>query len=117
MCAVLAQDPDAATGWTSHSAAAVAGGAAMSAPDLFTQVDAETWLLERLKVGGHDPYAGGPYASLAERLGACIVRNGIACVIAGRGPDRRPETYQACFERLFQQPLVPKAARAQSKTR
>ncbi len=83
-----------------------------TSPGLFAQVDAETWLLERLKAQGHDPYVGGPYATHADRLGACIVRNGLACVIAGRGPDRRPETYAACFERLFGQPLVPKQSKS-----
>lgn len=75
-------------------------------PDLFSQVDAETWLAERLKQHGHDIYAGGPYETYADRLGVCIVRNGVACVIVGRGPNGRPESYRDFWERLYSRSLT-----------
>lgn len=68
--------------------------------DLFAQVDAEAWLAELLKAHGCDIYVGGPYETYADRLGACIVRNGMQMVVVGRR-EGRPETYRDCWERLY----------------
>ena len=81
---------------------------------LLVHIEAETWLANRLADHGCDIYDGGPYATYAERLGACILRNGLPCVIVGR-KDGKPESYAACFERIFGQPLVPKASRKLAK--
>jgi hypothetical protein len=85
-----------------------------SAPDLFTHLEAETWLAERLKAHGCDIYAGGPYAAYADRLGACIVRNGLACVIVGRNPDGKPESYAQLFQRIAGKALPKKATTSES---
>jgi hypothetical protein len=77
-------------------------------PDLLTELEAETWLAERLKAHGCDIYAGGPYASYADRLGAAIVRNGLACVIVGRGKDGKPESYAQLFQRIAGKALPKK---------
>lgn len=77
-------------------------------PDLLTPLDAETWLASRLAQHGCDIYnSAEPYATYADRLGACIVRNGMQCVIVGR-KDGKPESYAKCFERIAGKPL-PKA--------
>jgi hypothetical protein len=80
----------------------------VSQPDLLTHLEAETWLAERLKEHNCDIYAGGPYATYADRLGAAIVRNGLACVVVGRTPERKPETYAQLFQRIAGKAL-PKA--------
>jgi hypothetical protein len=82
---------------------------------LLVHVEAEAWLANRLADHGCDIYASAePYAAYADRLGACIVRNGLSCVIVGR-KDGKPESYAACFERIFGRPLVPKASRKLAK--
>lgn len=81
---------------------------------LLVHVEAESWLANRLKDHGCDIYNGGPYEHYADRLAACIVRNGMACVIIGR-KDGKPESYAACFERIFGRPLVPKVSRKLAK--
>lgn len=73
--------------------------------DLLSQVESEDWLAERLKAHGCDIYAGGPYEIYADRLDACIVRNGMQAVIVGRAPDGKPENYAQAYERLYGKPL------------
>lgn len=75
---------------------------------LLVNVEAETWLANRLLQHGCDLYAGGPYASYADRLGAAIVRNGVQCVIVGRR-EGKPENYRQYFERVCSKAL-PKTA-------
>lgn len=82
--------------------------------DLFALVRVvdEQSLGRRLLQHGYDLYAGAPYADYAERLAACILRNGAQRVISGRGPKGRPETYQQAFERVCGKSLPkPKAAK------
>lgn len=80
---------------------------------LLSGVEAEEWLGERLKHHGYDIYAGGTYATYADRLRACIVRNRCECVIVGRNADGRPENYRDCWERLYGRKLtdVPRVSR------
>lgn len=85
-------------------------------PDLFTHLEAETWLADRLLQHGCDLYAGGPYATYVDRLGACIVRNGVQCVVVGRKPAGKPENYAQLFERIAGKPL-PKKVDAQINTK
>lgn len=77
--------------------------------DLLGQVESEDWLAERLKSHGCDIYVDGTYATYIDRLGECIVRNGMQAVVAGGGPDGRPETYAHCYQRLYGKAL-PKLA-------
>ncbi len=77
-------------------------------PDSLTAADAEQWLAERLKDHGIDIYVGDAYPTYADRLGAAIVRNGIQCVIVGRNPDRKPESYASFFERIVGKRLPKK---------
>lgn len=69
----------------------------------------EDWLLERIKTFGADVYEG-EFATLRERIGHTIVMHGIATVIAGRGPDRKAETFSQAFKRIYGQalPVVPR---------
>lgn len=80
-------------------------------PDLFTPLEAQTWLAQRLQEHQCDIYAGGPYGSFAERLAAAIIRDSLQSVVVGRNPQGKPENYAQLFERIFQQPLLPKAQR------
>lgn len=91
-------------------------GALASKPSLVGTIESEDDLAERLKAHGHDPYAGGPYETYADRLGACIVRNGVSCVLVGRGPDGKPENYAQAYERLYGRALPQPVSRsAQTK--
>ncbi len=67
---------------------------------LLANLESEAELGERLKQHGCDIYAGGPYATYADRLGAAIVREGMQGVIVGRGPDGKPEAYAQAYRRL-----------------
>lgn len=78
-------------------------------PDLLAQVDTEDWLEERLQQHGCDIYAGGPYATRADRIAACILSNGMRTVLIGCGPDGKPEKYAECYER-FHGKALPKLA-------
>lgn len=60
----------------------------------------EDWLLERIKTFGADVYEGD-FPTMRERIGHTIVRHGIATVIAGRGPDRKSETFSQAFTRIY----------------
>lgn len=60
----------------------------------------EEWLLERIKTFGADVYEGA-FPTLRERIGYTIVKHGMATVIAGRGPDRKPETFSQAFKRIY----------------
>lgn len=42
---------------------------------------------------------------------------GLHPVLAGRGPDRKPETYSALFARMYGEPLQPRGVRAAEPTR
>lgn len=77
-------------------------------PDLLTHVEGETWLANRLLQHGCDIYAGGPYATYVDRLGACIVRNRLQSVIVGRSPAGKPESYAQLFERIAGKALPKK---------
>jgi hypothetical protein len=92
------------------------GSEGNTTPSGLTHLEAEDFLAERLKQHGCDPYDGGPYATYADRLGACIVRNRMQCVIVGRR-EGKPESYAACFERLCGRPLTKPEARRSTSTR
>ena len=77
--------------------------------DLLACVESEDYLAERLKQHGCDIYAGGPYATYRDRLGACILRNSMQAVIVGRAPNGKPETYADCYQRIYGKAL-PKLA-------
>lgn len=80
-----------------------------STHDLFTHLEAEAWLADCLKAHGCDIYVGGPYATYADRLGACIVRNRLQTVIVGRNrATRKPESYAQLFERICGKALPKK---------
>lgn len=78
---------------------------------LLGHIEAEDWIGRRLLEHGCDLYLAGDFPTYRDRLRAAIVANGIGLVIIGRH-DGRPETYSACFQRLYGEPLVPKAKRA-----
>lgn len=80
------------------------------APDLLTALDAESWLANRLKNHGCDIYAHDPQAPWLDQLGACIVANGMQCVIMGRNREtNKPESYAQCYQRLAGKPLPKKS--------
>ena len=60
----------------------------------------EAWLSNRLQSHGVDIYAGGPFASLRERIAYVIVTNRYGAVVCGRH-DGKPETYAEVFERIY----------------
>jgi len=77
-------------------------------PDLFAHPSAEDWLTQRLEQLGH-PIETNLSVSLKDRVRAAITTAGIGCVIAGRGPSGKgAEDFEAAFERVFGEPLVPK---------
>lgn len=78
--------------------------------DLFTAIDAESWLTQRLKDHGCDPYSGGPNPEYRDRLRAAILDNGMQRVIVGRHAGK-PENYAQSFERLYGEPLEAKAVK------
>jgi hypothetical protein len=65
-----------------------------------SDIDPETFLLERLKQHGVDVYAGGPFECLRDRLGTAIIENRFGMVIVGRS-NGKPESYEALFERIY----------------
>jgi len=77
---------------------------------LLVNIEAETWLANRLLDHGIDIYLDGAFPTYLDRLGAAIVANGIQRVIVGR-KDGKPEMYSTCFERIAGKPL-PKAVTA-----
>lgn len=96
------------TGERKGVAALVAGE---TLPLLFN-LEAEAWLTERLKDHGINLYADGPiFPHFRDRLRKVITDNRIGPVIVGRR-EGRPESYSACFERLYGEALVPKSSRA-----
>jgi hypothetical protein len=85
------------------------GESTTSQSDLLTPIEAETWLANRLLDHNCDIYAGGPYATFAERLGAAIVRGGLQWVVVGRNPaTKKPETYGQLLERIAGKKLPQK---------
>lgn len=77
------------------------GGQCDLQADLLAGLDAETWLLERLKAHGIDPYApAGPFDGLADRLAYVIAANRYGPVVAGRHQGK-PETYEQFVLRAF----------------
>jgi hypothetical protein len=79
-----------------------------STQDLFTHLEAETWLAERLKQHGCDLYAGGPFEHFRDRLRATILANRMQAVLLGRNKTGALENYAQAFERLYGEPLVPR---------
>jgi hypothetical protein len=71
-------------------------------PDLLAApLDAETWLLERLKQHGIDVYAStGQFDSLPDRLAHVIAQSGFGPIVAGRHHGK-PETYAQFVLRAF----------------
>lgn len=78
----------------------------------------EDWLLERIKTFGADVYAG-EFPSLRDRIGHTIVVHGIGTVIAGRGPDRKAETFSQAFKRIYGMalPNVPRETNSKQARR
>lgn len=76
----------------------------------------EDWLLERLKHHGVDLYTGS-FPTFRDRIGHAIVTYQLASVVAGRGADRKPETYAQVFERIYGIPLpsVPRGTQHEAK--
>jgi len=75
-------------------------------PDLFRLARGEIWLAHRLREHGcriDDGVTDLP--TRRERIRRAILGYGLATAIAGRGPDRKPETYRALFARLYGEPL------------
>lgn len=95
------------------SAAGTEGNSSQShaTPDLFTHLEGETWLAERLKAHGCDLYAGGPFEHYRDRLRATILANGVQRVILGRNKAGMLEDYAQAFERLYAEPLVAKVSK------
>lgn len=65
---------------------------------------------KRLAEHGHAIPASSP-ALERDLIRYTIVEFKFDCTIIGRAPNRKPETYAACFERLFNEPLTPKLIR------
>jgi hypothetical protein len=81
---------------------------------LSVNVEAEDWLLERLKQHGCDPYDhAAVFACNRDRLRTTILNNGISRAICGRH-DGKPENYRECFERLYGEPLDPPSRKTKS---
>jgi hypothetical protein len=88
-------------------------------PDLLADLDAETWLLNRLKQQAIDVYAHGDrYTRLRDRLAQVIVDNRYGLVVVGRH-DGKPETYEQFVLRVFDIKLKdlekPQSARQRAK--
>lgn len=80
---------------------------------LFAQVDGEMALAARLSQHDvPDPFAGvTTTADRTEIVRQAIVSRGLELVICGADTKGKPETYAACFERIYAQDLVPGAKR------
>jgi hypothetical protein len=88
-----------------------------AAPDLFTAVTAEDWLVSRLSALGHPLDPALAHLPLKGRLRELITSAGIACVIAGRGPSGKGvETLEEAFARIYGQALEPKPIRKTRST-
>jgi hypothetical protein len=72
----------------------------------FSQFDAEAYFVRRLAEHGRTVFAGISDPDIRrERIRQAILDGKLDCAILGRRPDGKPETYQAAFERHYQQPL------------
>lgn len=66
----------------------------------------ELWLDKKLSALGVHIHSGlTDYASRKAKARHAIVTQGLATVIAGRGPDGRPQTYAEVFRRVYSEPL------------
>jgi hypothetical protein len=68
--------------------------------DLLSGLEDETWLLNRLTYQGLDVYVDKPFDTLRDRLAHAIREYRYGPIIAGRH-NGKPETYEACFERIY----------------
>lgn len=74
--------------------------------ELELQMDGELWLSRRLILHGVDLHAGTTDTNLRkDRAREAIKSHGLECVICGRGPDSKPNTYAQAFERLYGEKL------------
>lgn len=72
----------------------------------FTRLDAELYLVGRLKQHGAHVFDGDTTtATRKERIRAAILEHGLDCTIVGRNKAGKTDTYRACYERLYGEPL------------
>jgi hypothetical protein len=69
--------------------------------DLLGDLNAETWLFNRLKAHGVDVYARGiEVTCLRDRIAAAILDNRWGLVVLGKH-NGKPENYEQAFQRLY----------------
>jgi hypothetical protein len=74
----------------------------------FKDFDIEEFLVKRLAEHRRQISAGVTDPALRrERIRTAIIEAGLECVIVGRAPGGRPETYAQAFERYYREPLQP----------
>jgi hypothetical protein len=90
----------------------------------YPELDGGMWLARRLGLHGvlvqAEIFAGVTDAPerarrLKEQLRRAIVERGLGPVICGRGPDRKSDTYQSAFERLYGEQLRSPNARGENQ--
>ena len=83
-----------------------------AALDLGTVAIAEQYLLSRLEKHRIFVYPPSEQFPAKERIRRAIIDNKCEYTIVGRNSaNRKPETYMACFERAYGEPLEPKSKR------
>jgi hypothetical protein len=74
----------------------------------FKTFDTEMFFARRLKEHGKRCFEGITWPEVTkERIRAAIIESRVDCVIIGRAPNGKPETYAQSFERFYGEPLIP----------
>jgi hypothetical protein len=75
----------------------------------FKALDVELLFAKRLREHHKRVFDGLTTSEITkDRIRQAIIDSKVDCAIFGRNPAGKPETYQAAFERHFNEPLYPK---------
>ena len=78
----------------------------------FKNFDVEMQFAKRLGEHGKHVFAGPSDPTITkDRIRQAIIDSKVDCTIFGSNPAGKPETYQAAFERHFNEPLYPKTTK------
>lgn len=74
--------------------------------EIFAKLDAEVYFAKRLHDHGVTILSGvTDHGQRKDRIRQAILTCQLDCAIIGRNADKKPETYQQAFERLYGEPL------------
>jgi hypothetical protein len=72
----------------------------------FHHLDAEMWFVKRLRELGRNVFSGDTTPEIRkERIREAIIEGNLDLAIIGKGRGGKPETFEDCFVRLFNEPL------------